>query len=384
MKDSRSTNLENGRFHTRRVTKQIGIWTWKRFFKTSPQRFGFKQPTQKNQMLLLFTYLSGLIGAGLLTAIVFRQYSRMSRRAQGVEDIKIGHYGRRPHLFRYRGYVYPDYVINDLRSIHQFDSREDDVWVVSFPKSGTTWLQEIVYLVHNGVDTEKAASGNIEERFPFFEWIYPGIKTLNNMASPRLLKTHLPLSMLPNDVKKKKPKILYIARNPKDVVVSYYYFMTKYVIEDQLFSGTMEDYCQLFIDDLIFYGPWWKHVKEAWDRREEGNILVLFYEDMQQDLRKAVLDVATFLNKPLTETQVDLIVQHCSFASMKDNKAVNYDWLKDVGAAKHNENFMRKGQVGDWKNHLSQEVIEKLDEVVATKLTSYGVPIVDTLPSKPS
>lgn len=129
-------HLQDGRLHTRNVTKQIGVWTWKRFFKTSPQRFSFKQPMQKNQMLLLFTYISGFIGAGLLTAIVFRQYSRMSRRAQGIEDIKIRHYGRRPHLFKYRGYVYPDYVVSDLRSIHQFDSREDDIWVVSFPKSG--------------------------------------------------------------------------------------------------------------------------------------------------------------------------------------------------------------------------------------------------------
>ncbi|CAL1537993.1 unnamed protein product [Lymnaea stagnalis] len=331
--------------------------------------------------LLLLTYLSGFIGVCLLSSIAFRYYSRMGRSALGIEDIKVPQYGRKPQLFRYRGFVYPDFVVNDVKSIHQFDVREDDIWVVSFPKSGTTWVQEIVYLVNNGADFESAGAATIEERFPYFEWIVPGLKSIEKMPSPRLIKSHLPLTMLPNQMKDKKPKIIYIARNPKDTVVSYYYFLTKFVIEDNIFNGTFDEYCQLFIDDFVHYGPWWKHVKEAWERREQDNILVLFYEDLQENIHKAVWDIAGFLNKPITEAQVNDIVKYCSFETMRNNKAVNYDWLKDVGAAKEGEHFMRKGQVGDWKNHLNKDIVDKLDQVVATHLTPLGVPIRDTLPN---
>ncbi|KAK6987316.1 estrogen sulfotransferase [Biomphalaria glabrata] len=343
--------------------------------------FDPKQATRR-RTLLLFTYLSGFIGAMLLTAIGLRHYARMARRAQGIEDIKLRQYGRKPQLFRYRGYVFPDFVVNDIKNNLHFEVREDDVWVVSFPKSGTTWLQEIVYLINNGVDIEDAAQTNIEERFPYFEWIVPGKQVLNKMESPRLIKTHLPLSMLPNQMKSKKPKIIYIARNPKDTVVSYYFFLTKFVIDDQSFVGTFDDYCKLFVEGLVHYGPWWKHVKEAWDRKDEDNILVLFYEDLQEDVHRAVRDIANFLNKPLTESQVEAISRHCSFDTMKNNKAANYDWLKDVGMAKQEESFLRKGQVGDWRNHLKPEISDQLDEMVASHLE--GVPIRDTLTSEDS
>lgn len=46
---------------------------------------------------------------------------------------------------------------------------EDDVWVVSFPKCGTTWTQEMVWLLNNDLDYERAKSENILFRFPFLE-----------------------------------------------------------------------------------------------------------------------------------------------------------------------------------------------------------------------
>lgn len=46
---------------------------------------------------------------------------------------------------------------------------EDDIWVVTFPKCGTTWTQEMVWLINNNLDFERAKTVNINERFPFME-----------------------------------------------------------------------------------------------------------------------------------------------------------------------------------------------------------------------
>ena len=132
-----------------------------------------------------------------------------------------------------------------LNEIKEFKTRPSDVWVASFPKSGTTWLQEIVFLIENNCDFVKAKSKIIEERSPYIEFASPGIDYINKMDTPRVIKTHLPYEFLPNNLDKKS-KIVYIVRNPKDVCVSSYYFF-KMVKEAEL-EAEMPDMIDLFIE----------------------------------------------------------------------------------------------------------------------------------------
>ena len=101
------------------------------------QRLDPKQASRRRK-LTLATYLSGAIGAILLSAIGVRYYRQVKRRATGIEDIKLEEYsfGRRAWLYKYRGFVFPNLFLDKIRNIHTFDVREDDVWVITFPKSG--------------------------------------------------------------------------------------------------------------------------------------------------------------------------------------------------------------------------------------------------------
>jgi hypothetical protein len=67
---------------------------------------------------------------------------------------------------------------------------------------GTTWVQEIVYLIVNDCDFTKAKQKSIEERTPFLDYPSPGMKYIDNMQSPRVVKTHLPIDFLPDNVEK--------------------------------------------------------------------------------------------------------------------------------------------------------------------------------------
>lgn len=56
----------------------------------------------------------------------------------------------------------------------------------------------------------------------------PGYEFIPNIPSKRFIKTHLPFSLMPPSVMNERAKIVYVARNPKDVVVSYYHLSRLY------------------------------------------------------------------------------------------------------------------------------------------------------------
>ena len=59
----------------------------------------------------------------------------------------------------------------------------------------------------NGVQFAKAKEKTIDERFPYLEFVYPGVKEIQKMPSPRLIKTHLPYSMLPVELQSGKGRV---------------------------------------------------------------------------------------------------------------------------------------------------------------------------------
>lgn len=112
---------------------------WIRFSSESgSNRFDPNRESRRKRLMNL-TYISGFIGVCLLSAIGIREYKRHQYRARGLEGLKIRQYGRRPVMYRYRGFVLPDFAVNDIENVHSFEVREDDVWVVSFPKSGESF-----------------------------------------------------------------------------------------------------------------------------------------------------------------------------------------------------------------------------------------------------
>jgi len=194
--------------------------------------------------------------------------------------------------------------------------RPDDVWVVTPPKCGTTWMQELVWLVCNGLDTATADRVPQVYRFPFLEieslttWseehrsadIQKTEQTFDNqpkffansmehvatLPSPRFIKTHHPLSMLPPDLLT-KAKVIYVGRNVKDVCVSSFYHERP--------DATFQRWTEAFRQGEVMIGNWFEHMKEGHDLRDHPNMSFFWYEDMKEDLRSVIQQVATFLGK---------------------------------------------------------------------------------------
>ncbi|XP_063600716.1 sulfotransferase 1C4-like [Penaeus indicus] len=79
-------------------------------------------------------------------------------------------------------------------------------------------------------------------------------------TTPRIIWTHLPLKLLHPDLLN-TCKVVYVARNPKDVCASYYHFVKN--LESCFFSGTFENLLDGFMAGNLFYGPYWDHIRQA-------------------------------------------------------------------------------------------------------------------------
>ncbi|NXD76678.1 ST3A1 sulfotransferase, partial [Halcyon senegalensis] len=275
------------------------------------------------------------------------------------------------YLFNYKGFYFgvhttPDY----LASLEDFEIKDSDIFIATYPKSGTVWTQNILSLIiHEG---HRNGTENIDtmERVPWLEY-KTTTKDYADLPLPRLFATHLPYYLVPRDLRNKRASIIYISRNPKDVMVSYYHF-SKYM-------STLEEipdfnlFMERFLAGKVLGSSWVDHVEGWYSHAGDFNILFLTYEEMKKDLRSAVLKICNFLGKKLSEEEVDSVVRQATFENMRKDPRANYEHLPDEFVAKDRGSFLRKGAVGDWKNIMTVAQSERFDKVLKEKMKTLPI-----------
>ena len=262
----------------------------------------------------------------------------------------------------YRGCLLPWMMIKSIPLLPKFEVHEDDVWLCTFPRSGTTWTQSIMLAIREGGHPDALKMG-INERFPFVELHnpeigYTGMYDVNGLARPRFIKTHLHYDGLPDGVAEKKAKIICIARNPKDCCVSNFHF-TK-LVQTEINETDFGVYAKKFINGKVVYGPYWPHVHSYYQRRNDANVLFIFYEDLIHDFHATVDKLAKFIGYELTAKQLESIHHLTKASTMRKNAVINAkaDNALDKSA---DADFIRKGTSGGWKEYFTPEILEEFD-----------------------
>ncbi|XP_011883396.1 PREDICTED: sulfotransferase 4A1-like isoform X2 [Vollenhovia emeryi] len=268
-------------------------------------------------------------------------------------------------------------------NIYDFKVRPDDTWIVTHSRSGTTVTQELVWLVANDMNFEEAYRRHLVERFPLIELgamiedhMAPknlpdrtntkkynekySVEFVQNQPSPRFIKSHLPLELLPTVVNS-TCKIIYVARNPRDVVVSWYIFHKTM----DWYQGSFAQFCNNFINNQTLSSPYWEHVKEAWAMRHRANMMFLFYEDLVKDLPKNIRKIAAFFGKNYSDEQMAKLAEHLKIENFRKNRMVNQPSPNDTIKS---ELFVRQGKIGGWKDMFTPEIEEKFSKWIADNL----------------
>ncbi|CAN6323006.1 unnamed protein product [Urochloa humidicola] len=291
--------------------------------------------------------------------------------------------------------LYQNYWLNPERLKHitpvreHFEPRSDDIILATYPKCGTTWLKALAFNIATRSRHALAAGGHPllagrhpQEVVPHLEVPTPAgdLTGIGKLPSPRLLATHLPLSLLPPAVATGGCRVVYLCRQPKDAFISWWYFANS-MRRDSSPPIQFDDALSMFCEGVSPFGPFWEHYLEYWRQSMERpqQILFLRYEEIVSDPVEVVKKLAGFFAVPFTEEEErggipEEVVRLCSFETLS---GLEHNQTGDVARGDSivvgKSMFFRKGKVGDWENHMSKEIAKKFDDVIEDKLKGSGL-----------
>lgn len=267
-----------------------------------------------------------------------------------------------------------------------YKPRPGDLFLVSYPKAGSTWTQHIMYnILMNAEDPTNPF--DLLMRFPCLD--LQGAEAAVYAPKPSAFKSHLPFNKIPYSP---EAKYVYIARNPYDTCVSFYYH-TRDIPAYRFRDGTFDEFFDLFIQGRVEFGDYFQNVISWYEHRSDSNVLFLTYEELKKDTRSCVLKIAAFMGpeweKKLKESPelFERILQKTSLTHMK--MLFHHDpqrtplskspmlstvrpeirkgvlTLVALMETPMTGEFVRKGKVGDWRNHFSPEQIQRMKDRIA-------------------
>ncbi|KAG7174066.1 Sulfotransferase 4A1-like [Homarus americanus] len=304
---------------------RIGIGSHRLFSNSSTE-----DPTLRRFLLYKRLFAVSLFTGTLTFAWYMKKQkgSKLKDLLEGFTRLPIDEslFGCNVSMYRYKGYVFPGQIVMSgiFKELPNFQFKPEDVIVASYPKTGN-------------LEKSDDSSEVLETRFPYLEYPYPGIKSIGAKTGPRYVKTHLPITLLPSSFENSNAKLIYIARNPRDTAVSYFYFLR--LLTQCSYEGTLSSFIKMFLSDMAVYSPFFDHVLGYWKSREDPSILFITYEELHQDSIKVIKKIAEFL-----EVEVS--------------------------------------QVGSWEVHLNKEEVAAFEEWENRHLKDSDLRFIFTLPAK--
>jgi len=271
----------------------------------------------------------------------------------------------------------------DTTRWNNFSFRPDDIVIASYGKSGTTWTQQIIsQLIFAGSEDTQ-----IHEESPWLDLrAIPAeavFAALDAQTHRRFIKTHAPIETV---VVSPKAKYVFVARDGRDAFWSLHNHMYN---ATQTFYDLMNDTPgrvgpplerppadprQYLLDFLendereSVAQPFWKTIRGWYGARHLPNMLLVHFNDLKADLDGEIRRIAEFLDVPFPEEKRAAILEHCTFAYMKQHAAKMSPPQAPLVWADGPDTFINKGTNGRWRDLLSAEDVKMYEEKAIAEL----------------
>lgn len=311
-------------------------------------------------------------------------------KAEEMEEVVAEKFGIPPEgrhltkIHKYKGVTFSGFTPKEfLEVIPDVEIREDDILIASYPKSGTHWIWETALLILANGDKEEIDRGSMIATPLEFVCIpdinAPTYKVFEQAKSPRVVLTHLPWQFLPKQVtEQKKGKILYIVRNPKDIIASasrFFHAQSGEEKDEKMWQFILKNFCE----GELSSGDWHDHVSGYLKHKENENVFITTYEEMKLNFSSVAESMAKFLGKDLDEEALRKVTEHATVKGMKksyDDIEKNQPKGAFITKAMGNNSFIRKGVIGSWKNMFTVADNEMFEREYGEKVASLDLDII--------
>jgi hypothetical protein len=227
----------------------------------------------------------------------------------------------------------------------EFGERDDDIYIVTFPKSGTTMTQVILYQLVTGGEGPM----DFHHIYDVSPWVsndvHSGRSPRKELPAPRVIKSH---DRYEDFEKNAKGRFIYVYRNGMDVCVSLYNQNKNYNNPNLKFDEFFEQFTKPHKDS------WFAHMRDWFRNKNRHSILYVSYEDLIARKETEIRRMAEFLNIPLSEKALASALEYSSFDYMKEHESKFGIQPPDYGKMVFDQ-FIRKGKAGEGRKLLSDE-----------------------------
>jgi hypothetical protein len=249
----------------------------------------------------------------------------------------------------------------------QLAVRPDDTFIVSYPRSGNTWTRFLIANLLFG--DEPVSFANIESLIPDAEAL--SNRYLKKVPSPRVIKTHQYFDH-------RYPKVLYITRDPRDVLLSYYHFSRKYrhIADDY----PLERYIHGVVSGTLHSTAWgtWAENVGTWLAARAGRptFLLVRYEDLMADTPSELAKVARFFGVEASAEKLHRAIENSSADRLRElEKKEGGEWV----ATKNKRvdiPMIGSAVTGKWRSAMPEAAIAEIESAWGGLMTQLGYELV--------
>ena len=232
-----------------------------------------------------------------------------------------------------------------------------DVFVASYPRSGSTWLR---FLLFETLTRDEAGFDNVNRMLPDVGMQAAATALLANRG--RLIKTH-------ESFRPEYRRAIYVVRDVRDVVLSEYAYQKALGRA----SDSFDDYLTEFLHGTATgYGSWQEHVRGWIDSplAARGDLLVIRYRDLRKDTQSSLEEILGFLGVGVDRKTILNAIRNNEFQKMR----VKEDRNPQLGkSGDESRRFVRKGAVDGWHDQLTGEQLAQIEEKAGKMLVRLGL-----------
>jgi hypothetical protein len=231
---------------------------------------------------------------------------------------------------------------------------EKDIFLVTYPKSGTTWMQNMIAMMSFDLNLINTPYALVRDLVPTVYWPF-----YRRYMTPTFFKSH----QFPD---KRYRRVVYVIRDGRDAIVSYYHY-AKGVGKAQ---KSIADFVKDGISEEMMTSPYWHEHVEAWMQNPfNAEMLIIRYEDLHADTVKELKRFCEFAGFERDDDYLTQVAAASTFGKMQDREkkfGIGRSWQDS------NNTFVRRGEMGSYKDEMPAEAIAAFNAMSAETLKRFG------------